>query len=737
MGENLSYDLEIVNNIKETINPDNIIRKNAENYLNNLKNKDLTSFIKNLLIIFQEKNISIEIRQMTSLLINNILKEDSNWFDLGFTFQNICRGMLYKFVEEEENEIMLKMGCTILANIAFIECKREKTNMLEKFIKIINIKENTNLKIILIYFQIMKLFFEYFQEEILIPIDVIIKLTSNLILIISSENINNQLIIFSLEIYCMCLPFMKYTFTINPKYVFNPIINLLSVEKNQEILMKTLLTLNEVINIYHRDISSFTSKICEKLTEIIKKLNSHEEYKFIILTILDIFCLFSDKELEEKTSNTKYFIDNYEYFIKIFLNILETNKIIKINEEEWTIQRACCYFISFLSQIYPNSNLIEKLLVYSSSNFNKLNKFSQFNSLLIISCCLESPHKDYLIEILSHEIKNIFAKLNDDDKFISYTTSWLLGKISEIVPNIFKREKFYEIIPLLINIINNVSDKKDFFYSIETRINITIVFGNLIKYYGDEETIRYQNPFKSYYSSFFYNFLQESIKIENLINNLSFYLLRIIMNVIQYSSLDFQNSLEMILKDVLEKFEEIIQKNFNNQKEKKLYEDLEENFCLIITQIFYKIIRNVDFNLCQKVYTNIMNSFKKRKKVYATGLLCLFNVVIFIFNNNAFNDYNSNEISTNSYNDFFQLFIEIFKTKDEIENIKIILLIVTNLCWTKNKLLESNLKIIIDNIQIYLNSEPNEEVKNIIRDLIHDLEINFPNFNFSKLNIHL
>jgi hypothetical protein len=64
-------------------------------------------------------------------------------------------------------------------------------------------------------------------------------------------------------------------------------------------------------------------------------------------------------------------------------------------------------------------------------------------------------------------------------------------------------------------------------------------------------------------------------------------------------------------------------------------------------------------------------------------------------------------------------------------------LIVTNLCWTKNKLLESNLKIIIDNIQIYLNSEPNEEVKNIIRDLIHDLEINFPNFNFSKLNIHL
>ena len=74
MVENFSYDKEILNNIKETINPDNRIRKNAENYLTNLKNKDLTSFIKQLLIIFQEKSIPIIIRETTSLLIKNILK---------------------------------------------------------------------------------------------------------------------------------------------------------------------------------------------------------------------------------------------------------------------------------------------------------------------------------------------------------------------------------------------------------------------------------------------------------------------------------------------------------------------------------------------------------------------------------------------------------------------------------------------------------------------------------------
>ena len=618
MEEKITYNLDILNKIKETMNSNNTIRRNAENYLNNLKDKDLTFFIKQLLIIFQEKNISIEIRQMTSLLIKNILKEDINWFDLGFTFQNVCRGMLYKFIEENENEKILKMACIILSDIAFIECRREKTNMLEKFIKNINIKENSNLKSILIYLQIIKLFFENFQGEKLISIEIIQKLTSNLILILSTENINNQIIIFSLEIYNMSLPFMKYNFTMKPEYVLNPIINLLSVEKNQEILIKDLLTLNEIINYYHRDISSFIKKIYDKLYEIIIKLNQYDEYKYIVLKVLDIFCIFSDKEIESKTSISKFFIENYEKITKLFLEILESNNTLNIIEDEWTIQRACCYFISFLVQIYPTSSLIDILLSFSSKNFNKSNKFSQFNSLLIISCCLESPHKNYLIEILKNEMKNIFDKINDDNKYISYTTSWLLGKMSEIIPNIFQRENFYEIIPFLINIINNVSDKKNFIYTDETRINITIVLGNLIKFYGDEETIKNQNPFKSYYNSFLNNFLQESFKEVNLLNKLSFYLLRIIMNVIQYSSLDLQDSLEIILKTILDNFDNTLKKNFSSQKEKELYEELEENFCLVISQIFNKIIRIVDFQLSQSVYIHIMDSFKERNKVYET-----------------------------------------------------------------------------------------------------------------------
>jgi uncharacterized protein YpuA (DUF1002 family) len=57
----------------------------------------------------------------------------------------------------------------------------------------------------------------------------------------------------------------------------------------------------------------------------------------------------------------------------------------------------------------------------------------------------------------------------------------------------------------------------------------------------------------------------------------------------------------------------------------------------------------------------------------------------------------------------------------------------TNLCWTQNKLLENKLNIIIENIKIYLNSEPNEDIKNIIKDFIHDLTINFPNYNFNEI----
>ena len=184
---------------------------------------------------------------------------------------------------------------------------------------------------------------------------------------------------------------------------------------------------------------------------------------------------------------------------------------------------------------------------------------------------------------MQNEILNIIQKIDDEDKIYSYLISWILGKISEALPSLFERDELNKIIPKFINIINNKGEKDDrnkntkneivtINYSNEVRINICIVLGNLIKFYGDENTNKLNNEFNMYYKYIINDFIEASFKEENIISGLSFYLLRVIMNVIQYSSKDLQASLEFIFSNILQKFEEIntLLKN-NKNKIQKIY----------------------------------------------------------------------------------------------------------------------------------------------------------------------
>ena len=119
-----------------------------------------------------------------------------------------------------------------------------------------------------------------------------------------------------------------------------------------------------------------------------------------------------------------------------------------------------------------------------------------------------------------------------------------MGKISETIPSIFERYKFYEIIQILINIINNKSDNIQIKFSNEIRINICIVFGNLIKFYGEKDIRNNDNFFKNYYKLLINTFIESSSNEENINSGLSFYFLRVIMNAIQFSSYDLQDNLE-------------------------------------------------------------------------------------------------------------------------------------------------------------------------------------------------
>jgi hypothetical protein len=222
----------------------------------------------------------------------------------------------------------------------------------------------------------------------------------------------------------------------------------------------------------------------------------------------------------------------------------------------------------------------------------------------------------------------LFIKLTEENnKVIAHSIGWLLGKVSEVIPQIFKKETLYTLIPKLINSILNLDD--NVCYSIEIRINLAMVFGNVIKYYGDECTQKYNNIFSPYYKLFLNRFINESVIEENVKMNLSFYLIRIIIMAIQYSSNDFQDSIEIYLTAIVDKLESII--NINTNTNYNLYINIEEYLCLVINHIFHKIRRDVNIELCKRIYKLIIQSFTKHQHISESGMIIIYNIIITLY----------------------------------------------------------------------------------------------------------
>ena len=744
--------------LKDCLSPDNNIRKSAENYINDQKIYQLTNLLSQLFIIINEpgNKYEIKIKELSSLLYKNILMENNNWINLPFYFKNKAREDMYDIIEKSTDENQIKYLCIIIANIAFKECECNDIKMIKFIIKKIedNIKSNND-KNIISYLYIMKTFFERFEEQKLISIDVINNLQKVVMSIIknfSEKNNNNNSIEerkleLCLDIYSLILPFLKYSFTMETDYIFKPIIDSLTkLNYDKIIYLKNLKVIDDTINYYHRYIVNHIKKICNLFFDLFDKIlesNSKKKENInsinavdditenIILYYLDILCLICDKEIEDKTSLTNFYVTNADLYIQKLLNILEIYPEFKLNNESWNISRAVCYIISFIVSSSTDENILTNLLNYSSKYFNSISYEKKINSLLILSCCLESKNLKVIYDALQPEILNLIKKINDNNSTYSYTVSWILGKISETIPSIFDRDKFYEIIPTLINIINNKSDNIQFKFSNEIRINICIVFGNLIRFYGGEDIWKKDHFFKNYYKLFINTFIESSCNEENINSGLSFYFLRVIMNAIQFCSYDLQDNLEFLFSNLLNKFDNISNILINNKNKlnkdqiDKLYK-LQEYLCLAINQIFNKIIRNINIELCCKLYNSIINSFLNRSP-YEEGMLCLLNLIILLFNDeNLKNMQNiNNKINIDT---FYKLIYAIFANDDNTnDNMRIIaVLCILNLLKINSSTLNNNIVEIYEVIKtLYSNkSDLKTEVKNLLIKATEEIEKN-------------
>ena len=105
-------------------------------------------------------------------------------------------------------------------------------------------------------------------------------------------------------------------------------------------------------------------------------------------------CLIYDKEIEDKISHTNFYVTNADKYIPKLLNILKIYPEYKLNDESWNISKAVFYIISFIVNSSTDETILNNLLNYSSKYFNSISYEEKINSLLILSCCLESKNME-------------------------------------------------------------------------------------------------------------------------------------------------------------------------------------------------------------------------------------------------------------------------------------------------------------------------------------------------------
>lgn len=671
----ITYD-SVYHLIENSLSNNTTIRTTSEQQLMTLINSNTTKLIQTLFNILtqQQQQTSTHVTQMTAVLIKNILIQNKTWFTFTINLQQEILTSLYAFIRGSslDSEVN-KHSCIILANIAYIEYKEGMNN--EKILNIINNiifpsnnEEQLKMNVCMLY--TYQVFMECIANVNQIHSEIIDTLLNKALIaiIIHYERIiNNNIhnitkedqILFELVIgiYSMIIPFcncyiskdnvnnnndsnsngIKEIVNIIKIYLDNKNINIFfSNTFHMNIIHKILLLLYNIFAYYYltipqQYIETILHIYITSITTISTYINNtiHPKLTLILNSYLELCCLISDKEFKTKTSITDYLNINIKPLTTSSLHLLEQNtKIIAIDHSTWNTSKSICYFISFLLNISIEPTPCELLLLYVTTHFNDSIELNRYISILVLSCCLESKHKEKIISILSLDINTLFIKLTEENnKVIAHSIGWLLGKVSEVIPQIFKKETLYTLIPKLINSILNLDD--NVCYSIEIRINLAMVFGNVIKYYGDECTQKYNNIFSPYYKLFLNRFINESVIEENVKMNLSFYLIRIIIMAIQYSSNDFQDSIEIYLTAIVDKLESII--NINTNTNYNLYINIEEYLCLVINHIFHKIRRDVNIELCKRIYKLIIQSFIKHQHISESGMIIIYNIIITLY----------------------------------------------------------------------------------------------------------
>ncbi len=285
----------------------------------------------------------------------------------------------------------------------------------------------------------------------------------------------------------------------------------------------------------------------------------------------------------------------------------------------------------------------------------------------------------------------------------------------------------------------------------QIRMNMCRILCNLSKFYGDKKTVKNTTAISYYLMGILSDCLVNSFSFGNWEDknyNISSSLFKVINCQIEYSALDFQDHIEIVMQKVLEFYEmtiddfftitkgenlgyhqlkifgisnESIVKDFTKIKNFLLF--LNENVCLIFVSIYRKILRNIKSELSNKTLYLVMKSFELRNEVYENGLLLISQIII----SKLKLILDSSEVLHNYYIPIINMTRNTLNNFSDSSNCKAAILLLSNLVTICSEAISPYLDEFIPIIfKIIQDENAHSSLKPISLSILGDLTMNFP-----------
>ena len=383
------------------------------------------------------------------------------------------------------------------------------------------------------------------------------------------------------------------------------------------------------------------SQIIKFSFNIIQKYkNSNEK---LSLLGLEIICCIGDEEVSRTNNeiinimkiNQEFKIEkpNKGYLSKIsndLQQLIVSNVKVPDDDEdenEWTISKACLNILNLMAQT-SDPKIITKFYAEISNQIknSKNNINERAKCWLLLGSSITPVNKVDIYKIISNCLQIIFIDLKQNDSIkLKKCSSYLILKITKIIPKIFEESKLGKVIEYLSLELKNNKD--------QTIIgNICQSLQYIIKTYGDLETNKSSCPLSPHFEKILNNIFIDAktdikdISSGNSTTKTSLSRLMTIGTLIDYSSHDKQTQINEVIKHFLIQIESThneMDALISSGANKETIFQIQEYYFTLLQKLFNKYKTKIDLNFAQKIWILTETLFKYRQTVFEEANLAL------------------------------------------------------------------------------------------------------------------